>query len=84
MALRKKEDQERLRIVGRVLQEARQKRGLTQQEVARRLRKTQSYVVKMENGQRRVCIVDMVGFLRVYKLSPNEFIRMFPKKWQVP
>ncbi len=46
----------------RLLMEARQAAGLTQMELADRLRRPQSYVSKYESGERRL---DVVEFLEV-------------------
>jgi transcriptional regulator with XRE-family HTH domain len=43
----------------RHLRAARQKAGLTQIELARRLRSTQSFVSKCERGERRLDVVEL-------------------------
>jgi len=43
------------------LREARTLAGLTQGEVARRLRKPQSFVSKCESGERRVDVVELLA-----------------------
>ncbi len=48
------------------LREARQAAGLTQAEVALRLRRPQSFVSKCESGERRVDVVELVEFARLY------------------
>lgn len=50
------------KIVGAALASARQRAGLTQAQVARSLRKPQSFVSSYERGQRRL---DLLEFLRV-------------------
>ncbi len=45
---------------------ARRSAGLTQAEVARRLRRPQSYVSKCESGERRVDAVELARFARLY------------------
>jgi DNA-binding XRE family transcriptional regulator len=45
-----------------VLREARKQGGLTQQEVAKRLRRPQSFVSAYESGDRRI---DVLEFLRI-------------------
>ena len=49
------------------LRAARERAGLTQAEVARRLRRPQSFVSKCEAGERRVDVVELAAFARVYR-----------------
>jgi transcriptional regulator with XRE-family HTH domain len=51
---------ERHKVVGLVFEAARQKAGMTQQELAARLRKPQSFVSNLERGQRRIDVVEFV------------------------
>lgn len=48
--------------LGQLLAGAREEAGITQQMLAKRLRKPQSFVSSYENGQRRV---DVLEFLRI-------------------
>lgn len=48
---------------------ARKRSRLTQQQVADRLRRPQSFVAKAESGERRVDIVELAQFARVYRRS---------------
>ncbi|MBI3305646.1 helix-turn-helix transcriptional regulator [Candidatus Nomurabacteria bacterium] len=57
------------------LKKARVEVGLEQEEVARVLRKTQSYVSKIESGQRRIDIVQLKQFARLYKKPINYFLK---------
>lgn len=59
----------------RRLRRARYDAGLTQVDVARRLRKPQSYVSKSEAGERRVDVIELLEFLHVYSVNPAAFIR---------
>ncbi len=48
------------------LRAARLEAGLTQQEVARALRRPQSFMSKCESGERRVDVVELERFARLY------------------
>jgi len=48
------------------LRQARLKAGLTQEEVARRLGKPQSFVSKCESGERRVDVVELTRLAKLY------------------
>jgi len=56
------------------LREARVSMGLEQKKVAEKLNKTQSYISKIECGQRRVDIVQLKKFAKIYKKSLDFFI----------
>ncbi len=61
-------------LVGR-LKNAREEAGLGQTEVAKLLGRTQSYVSKVEAGQRQVDIVELKQFAKVYKKDLSYFLR---------
>lgn len=50
------------KMVGEVLAKARERAGLTQQQLAKRLAKPQSFISSYERGQRRV---DVIEFLTI-------------------
>ncbi len=53
---------------------ARSKASLTQCEVADRLGRPQSYVANCESGERRVDVVELAEFARVYRKPITFFI----------
>lgn len=55
------------------LVEARLDANLTQKEVAARLRKPQSYVSKSELGERRLDVIELLAFAKVYDRSLDWF-----------
>ncbi|MFB3111004.1 MAG: helix-turn-helix domain-containing protein [Gemmatimonadales bacterium] len=57
------------------LRAARLDAGLTQQEVARALRKPQSFVSKCESGERRVDVVELERFARLYGKRLEDFLQ---------
>jgi transcriptional regulator with XRE-family HTH domain len=56
------------------LKKARKEAGLQQQDVARKLKKTQSYVSKLESGQRRLDVIQLKQFAKLYKKSWDYFL----------
>jgi len=57
------------------LKKARAEAGFDQEKAAELLGKTQSYISKIEAGQRRVDVVQLKEFARVYKKSLDYFIK---------
>ena len=57
------------------LKKAREEAGLDQKGVAKLLGKTQSYISKIESGQRRIDIVALKEFARIYKKDIDYFIK---------
>ena len=57
------------------LTEARLKSGLTQSEVAKKLSKPQSFVSKIECGERRLDVAEIKKFATIYKKEVSFFIK---------
>lgn len=57
------------------LKKARNDAGFDQEKVAKLLGKTQSYVSKIEAGQRRIDIVQLKEFAKIYKKELGYFIK---------
>ena len=57
------------------LKKAREQAGLEQKEVAELLGKTQSYISKIEAGQRRIDVIQLKDFTKIYKKKLDFFIR---------
>ena len=56
------------------LRQARAAAKLTQVEVARRLGRPQSYVSKSESGERRVDVIELDEFARLYRQPLSYFV----------
>ena len=61
----------------RLLREARDDAGLTQEELGARLGQTQSFVSKCERGERRLDIVEARAFCKALDISFSSFVRRF-------
>ncbi len=57
------------------LKKAREDASLDQLDVAKKLKKSQSYVSKIESGQRRIDIVQLKELASVYKKDRDFFIK---------
>ncbi|MFN0196056.1 MAG: helix-turn-helix domain-containing protein [Planctomycetaceae bacterium] len=57
------------------LREVRKAAGLTQTEVAKKFGAHASFVSKCESGERRIDIVELADFCRVYGISLADFLR---------
>lgn len=61
----------------RLLHKSRERAGLTQVELAKRIGETQSYVSKVERGERRLDLVQLQVFCRALKTSLSAFVAEF-------
>ena len=64
----------------RLLREARNKAGITQVELAKKIDETQSYVSKVERGELRLDIVQLRKICNVLGLSLSEFVNRFERE----
>ena len=60
----------------RALKQARKDSGLTQVEVAKRFGAHASFVSKCESGERRIDVVELADFCRLYKVGLSDFLTM--------
>ena len=61
------------RLIERLISE-RKRNGMTQRDVAARLKQPASYVGKVETGQRRVDLIELVDMLEAMGVKPSKFI----------
>jgi transcriptional regulator with XRE-family HTH domain len=54
---------------------AREKAGLTQQQLADRLGRPQSFVAKYEGGERRIDLVEFISISRALQFDPARAVR---------
>ena len=62
------------KAVLRKLKKARKKSGLTQVEIAKKLGKPQSFISKIENGERRLDIIELKQISKLYKTRINDIL----------
>lgn len=58
-----------------LLKEERKKAGMTQAQLAKKLRRPQSYVSKYERGERRLDVIEFLEIARAIKFDPNEILQ---------
>ena len=68
------------RILLRMLREQRAEAGLTQVELAKRLRQTQSFISKIERGEARLDLVQLRQICRILGTSLPTFVQEYEKR----
>lgn len=68
------------RALCRLLIAARHKAGLTQHQVAKRLKRPQSFVAKYEGGERRIDVIELFEVADALEADPVMLIRTFLKR----
>lgn len=56
------------------LAEARSQAGLTQRDLAARLKRPHSYVAKIEGGERRIDVVEFIELARALRIDPVKLL----------
>lgn len=69
-----------LLILGEVLVRARERAGLKQSDVAARLGLPASYLSKIENGTRRLDVIELVRIAEAMEVDPADIVRDLRKK----
>lgn len=57
------------------LRKAREEAGLTQVQVAKKLKRPQSHISNVESGQQRVDVIELQFFAKIYNKNINYFIK---------
>ena len=68
-----------LRLLGEVLVRARERAGLKQSDVAARLALPASYLSKIENGTRRLDVIELIQIAEAMKVDASELVREVQK-----
>ncbi|MFA6306788.1 MAG: helix-turn-helix transcriptional regulator [Patescibacteria group bacterium] len=63
------------KLIAEKLKKARIESGLTQEVVAEKIKKPQSYISKVEQGEQRIDIIELQHFASLYKKNLNYFIK---------
>ena len=70
---------EELGVLGGVLVRARERAGLKQSDVAARLGVPASYLSKIENGTRRLDVIELIQIAEAMEVDPAELVREVQK-----
>ncbi len=57
------------------LRKAREEAGLTQVDIAKKIKRPQSYISKCEAGEQRIDIVELNKFAKIYGKSLDYFVK---------
>ncbi len=68
------------KIVREALKEARLRHGLRQQDVAEVLGKPQSFVAKVESGERKADFIEVIDYCCAVGLNPQELLKRLKLK----
>ena len=69
---------EEYRVFLERLRKARSEAGLTQTQVARLLQQHQSFISKCESGERRIDVIELAAFARIYQKPLDYFLQDVP------
>src|SRR5437763_5987969 len=64
-----------IRVLGKELQQARTKRGLTQEEAAKSIGVARTTLTAIEKGERRIKAEELILLAQVYGLQVSDFVR---------
>ena len=67
-------------VLRMLLKDARLAAGLTQRQLAARLKKHQSYVARYESGARRLTVIEFVAVARALRCDPTRLLGTLLKK----
>jgi len=59
--------------LGSLLKQARLEAGMTQMRAARQIGKTQAYISKCERGERRIDVIELGQFAKLYRKPASYF-----------
>ncbi|MEB7884350.1 helix-turn-helix domain-containing protein [Serratia fonticola] len=71
---------EEYQMVIKALRKARIAKGITQESLAQALDRPQSFIAKVENGERRLDVVEFVHISNLLSLNPVSVIEKIPQK----
>ena len=73
-------ESKKYKALGSVLTLARRQSGLTQVQLAKRLRKPQSFVSSYETGQRRIDVLEFIQITGALKVDAGRLLRKIERQ----
>jgi transcriptional regulator with XRE-family HTH domain len=67
-------------ILKNLLREVRERQGMTQVDLAEKLRETQSFISKCERGERRLDLIQLRAFCVAIGIKPLDFFQEFEQR----
>lgn len=64
----------------KLLREARLKAGLTQAQLSKKMKVHQSFVSKIESGERRVDLIELESICQALKISLSKFVHNYEQE----
>lgn len=69
-------DRDRKALLRKLLKDARLEAGLTQVEVATRLKVPQSYIAKVEQGERKISFIEVLDLCKALGTDAKDLIKL--------
>ncbi len=76
----KEKEQDQLKHIGNNLRDLRNKKGYSQETVAKELKCHQDRVSRIENGTARLSITDLIALSKLFNVTPNEILGFPPDR----
>ncbi|WP_343219059.1 helix-turn-helix transcriptional regulator [Cerasicoccus maritimus] len=67
-----------------MLKRARLNNNMTQSQLSKRLDKPQSFVAKIERGERRLDVIEFISLVQAVEQSPSEFLQDYIEELNRP
>ncbi len=74
-------ERQRYELLRTELKNCRLKSGLFQRDLAKKLNKPQSYVSKVESGERNLDFVELITYCTALNLDPTSFLKKIIQKF---
>ena len=63
--------------LGAFLRSVRVESGISQRDLAKRLNLTQSFISKLERGERQLQVLELIALCKIFQVEPTSFLQSF-------